>query len=344
MLPTPAPAGRTAAAAKVLHLLAYAESRGLPRATLIERYHLDPRVLTDVDGRVPLEVVTTLWEELPGLLQDPDMPLHLLAHAAAADPPLPVLLFRSSPTLGGALQRMVRYERLGYDVADEPTSELLVERDRATIRLNHERCAVHPPAGAVIYTMAAVLLLARESTGADVRPLSVATRFPEPRDRAPYEALFRAPLRFGAPRDEFSLRAADLRLPHPSASPILLSITERHAEAAMDQLPQGDPLLHRLRRDVRARLPDGELSLNQLCRPLGVSARTLQRRLEAEGTSLRRIIDEERRALALHHIKDPRRPLTDIAMLLGFSDQSAFTRAFARWTDRSPTEWRRALA
>lgn len=338
------PTGRTAAAAKALHLLAYAASRGLPRERVIARFNLDPAALADVDGRVPLHSLMAMWAELPGLLGDPDMPLHLLEHAANADPPLPVLLFMASPTLGEGLRRMVRYERLGYDVADEPTSELVLDGPVARILLHHERAAVLPPTGAVLYTLAGVLTLARAATGREIVPLSLQLRHEAPRDPEPYRAIFRCRPVFGADRDILTLRAADLALPHPEASRNLLAIAERHAEAALLALPLGDDLLTALRRVVRARLPDGELSLGELARPLGLSARTLQRRLEAEGTTLRRLLDEERRALALHHIQNPRTPLIDIAMLLGFADQSAFSRAFSRWTQRSPSDYRRALA
>lgn len=336
--------GRTAAAAKVQHLLAYAASRGLPREQAIRHFNLDPAALSDVDGRVPLHRLTAMWAELPALLGDPDMPLHLLEHAANADPPLPVLLFMASATLGDGLRRMVRYERLGYDVADRPTSELVIDGPVARVLLHHERAAVVPPTGAVLYTLAGVLILARAATGREVVPLSVQLRHEAPRDPEPYRLMFKCSPIFGAERDVLTLRAADLALPHPEASRTLLVIAERHADAALDALPLGDDLLTALRKIVRTRLPDGDLSLGDLARPLGLSARTLQRRLEAEGTTLRRLLDEERRVLALHHIQNPRTPLTDIAMLLGFADQSAFTRAFSRWTQRSPSDYRRALA
>ncbi len=335
--------GRTAAAAKALHLIAYAASRGLPREAVISRFNLDPAALADVDGRVGLHSLVAMWAELPGLLGDPDMPLHLLEHAADADPPLPVLLFMASPTLGDGLRRLVRYERLGYDVADQPTSELVIDGPVARVVLHQERAALVPPTGAVLYTLAGLLMLARVATGCEIEPLSVHLRHETPREIGPYQAIFRCRMVFGADRDVLTLRAADLALPHPEASRTLLVIAERHAEASLQALPLGDDLLTALRRVVRARLPDGDLSLGGLARPLGLSARTLQRRLEAECTTLRRLLDEERRMLALHHIQNPRTPLIDIAMLLGFADPSAFTRAFTRWTHRSPSDYRRAM-
>lgn len=318
--------------------------RGHDREALLARYALDPAVLADVDGRVPLTTVARMWNELPELLDDPDLPLGLLGHTAEADPPLPVLLFLASPTLGDGIRRMVLYERLGYDVAPEPVTELVVDGDRAHVVLHHERSAVDPPTGAVLQTLGALCLMARASTRTDVVPLEVRLRHPLPRDLGPYQALFRCPLVFGADRDRLTLAAADLALPHPGASPTLLAITDRHADQALAALPAGDDPVAAIRQAIRARLPDGTVVLADVAGVLGVSPRTLQRRLADEGTSLRRLVDEERRTLALRHIADARTSLVDLAFFLGFADQTSFTRAFSRWTARSPAEYRRTLA
>jgi len=336
------PATRTAAASNAVVLVAYAEARGMRRDEILARFGLDPAALDDVDGRVPLAALARMWSELPALLDDEDMPLHVIAQAAAIDPPLTVLVFLASETLGAALRRLERYQRVTLDVADENVSELVIEDEVAHIVLHHERSASPPPTGAVIDALIGVLTLARMATKQHIVPLAITLRHPTPSRPDAYRAAFGCPVTFGAPRDRMTLARADLALSHPDASRTLLGIVERHAESALAQLPQGSELIREVREAIRAGLPDGRVTLRHLASPLGMSARTLQRRLEAEGTSHRRLLDEERRALALHHISDPRVSLVDLAFRLGFADQSAFSRAFARWTARSPTEYRRA--
>jgi AraC-like DNA-binding protein len=338
-----APLGRSAAVWNILYLLAYAVDRGLTRATLIERFELEGAALEDVDGRVPIAIWARMWNELPALLGDPDMPLHVVKHAVMADPPLSVLFFLSSPTLGDAIQRMLRYQRVTFDLASEPASELLMDGEHAHLLLQHERVPFPLPTGALIDSALGILTLARLATGRDVVPVALTFRHPMPRRPEDYTTAFRCPVRFGATQDRLTLRRADLALVHPNASRTLLSIVERHAQRQLSELPRDEDLSSRLRRAIRARLPDGHLALSELAPSLGLSPRTLQRRLEAEGTSLRRLVDEERRALALHHIQDPRTSLVDIAFLLGFADQSAFSRAFSRWTSRPPKEYRERL-
>ena len=335
------PATRTAAASNAVALVAYAEARGMPRDEVLARFELDPAALDDVDGRVPLAALARMWEELPALLGDEDMPLHVIAHSGAIDPPLTVLVFLASETLGAALRRLERYQRVTLDVADENVSELVVEEELAHIVLHHERSAAPPPTGAVIDSLIGLLTLARMATKRQVVPLAITLRHPTPRSPDTYRAAFGCPITFDAPRDRMTLARADLDLPHPDASRTLLGIVERHAESALAQLPQGGELIRAVREAIRGGLPDGRVTLRHLAVPLGMSARTLQRRLEEEGTSHRRLLDEERRALALHHIADPRVSLVDLAFRLGFADQSAFSRAFARWTSRSPTDYRR---
>jgi AraC-like DNA-binding protein len=336
--------GRTAASWKAVFLIAYAKERGMPPEETMARFGLDPAAVADIDGRVPIHAIARMWNELPALLGDPDMPLNVLAAAARADPPLSVLIFLSSPTFGDALRRMVRYERLGYDLADKPTSDLLHEGDRVHLVQHPEQSPIAPPTGAVVQAAAAILMLARRATQREIAPLAAMFRHPRPKNIEPYRAVFAGPLTFDANEDRVTFAAADLLLPHPEASRTLLTIAERHADDTLAQLPSRDDFLTAVRRAIRARLPDGNIGLSDVAEPLGVSARTLQRRLNAEGTSLRRLVDEVRQSLALHHIQNKRTSLVEIAFLVGFADQSAFTRAFARWTSRSPTEYRRSLS
>ncbi len=335
---------RTTASHTVLYVMSYAASRGLARAALVSRFDIDAAALDDVDGRIPVTTLTRLWNELPVLLDDPDMPLHVLEHVVHVDPPLNLLVALSSPTLGDALRRLARYERLNFDLADEPVSELVLDGERAHIVLNHEKSTLVLPTGAFIDSCLALLMLARIATQQPVMPLEVRFRHPTPRRPEQYRAAFGCPVTFDAERDRMTLRAVDLQLPHPEASRTLLSITERHAEQLLSRLPTGDDFMLRLRHELRCALPEGGLTLAELARELGLGSRTLQRRLAAEGTSLRHVLDDERRGLALHYIHDARVSLVDIAFLLGFADQSAFSRAFSRWTSRSPSDYRRSAS
>lgn len=333
---------RTVAAWNVHYLVAFAEQRGLARDDLVRRFALDEEQLADVDGRLPLSTYTRMWDELPVLLDDEHMPLHVSRTAVGTDLPLNALIYLSAPTVRHGLERLLRYQRLTFDLADEPASEMIDTGDRVDLVFHHERTAIETPTGPAIDGFIGVLLMIGIATQRSVVPLAVRLRHPHPRDSAPYVEAFGCLPRFEAHADCLTLRREDVELPHVTPSPNLSVILARHADDLLSRLPT-DETTQRVHRLVRDRMTEGALDLSTIARDLGMSSRTLQRRLADAGVSLRSVIDEERRALAIRLIRDPKMSLVDIAYLLGFSDQTAFSRAFARWTHAPPTRYRRDL-
>lgn len=337
-----APEGRTVASWNIAYLFAYAQGRGLSRAQLAEHFAVDLAALDDMDGRIPLQTFVRMWDELPELVDDPDMPVHVCEYTSAIEMPLVGLLFLASRTLGDGFQQLERYQRITHDISEQPASGWVREGAVAHVVLYHERSAIAPPTGAVIDALLSMLRIAQMATGKLVTPLAVSLRHPRPSNPALYHEAFGCTVQFDATRDRMTLAASVLALPHLEPSRTLEQIASAYADAMVARLPTGDCPLSAARRVIRDRLPAGEISLAELSSALGVGKRTLQRRLEQSGTSLRALVDEERKARAIEYISRPKLSLSDIALLLGFSELSAFTRAFTRWTDVTPSEYRRA--
>lgn len=332
----------TVASWNIAYLFAYAQGRGLTRTQLAEYFEVDLHSLEDVDGRLPLATLVRMWNELPELASDPDMPLHVVEHVASEELPLLALLFLASPTLGDGFKQLERYQRITHDLSVEPASRWVRDGAVAHLELYHERSAIPPPTGAVIDALLGMLLIARMATGATIAPLAVSLRHPRPRNVAAYRSALGSNVQFDAERDRMTLAASDLALPHLEPSRTLARITAQYADAVLAGLPTDVGPLRAIRAALRERLPSGGVSLRELALALDMSKRTLQRRLEEAGTSLRVLVEEERKALALEYIKQQRLALSEIALLLGFSELSAFTRAFTRWTGAAPSEYRRA--
>ncbi len=102
-----------------------------------------------------------------------------------------------------------------------------------------------------------------------------------------------------------------------------------------------DPFLYELRLALRRSLPGGEVTVDRVAQALGVSRRTLQRRLEQRDSSFKQLLQSQREELSLHYLDDPRLAITEIALLLGYSDQASFSNAFRGWRGCSPSEYRR---
>ena len=146
-------------------------------------------------------------------------------------------------------------------------------------------------------------------------------------------------MRFNAPVNALLFARTDVTLPLPTAHPELAEVHERIAREHLQRLDPAQTC-HRARAVIIRHLPEGEPQRPKIATILGMSERTLHRRLAAERTSFQRLLDDTRRELAQHYLGQRNLSLADIAYLLGFSDQSSFFRAVRRWFGSSPRDYR----
>jgi AraC-like DNA-binding protein len=177
--------------------------------------------------------------------------------------------------------------------------------------------------------------------GAPILPLAVDFRHAAPADASEHARLFGVSPRFGVEVNAIEFDRATIEQPLASADPALSSVIERHAEALLAARPEpAETTANRVRRLLGAMLGEGEVSLAGAASRLRMSERSLQRRLAAEGVSFDAVLDELRRDLALRYLADARLAIAEVAYLLGYSEPSAFHRAFKRWTGETPAEAR----
>lgn len=159
---------------------------------------------------------------------------------------------------------------------------------------------------------------------------------------AEYEKLLGCPCTFNAPANRIVADIASLSLESQFRDPRLKKILEDHAQQVLQNLASGDELLARIRQFVLNELPNGVPSLKAVCDLVGQNERTFQRTLAKMGLNFQDLVDELRMNLALEYIRNDYNFL-DIAMMLGYSEQSAFHRAFKRWTGMPPSRYRKTL-
>lgn len=335
----PAPRARaegTVAVQVLKALLARAAAAGAPIAPPV-----DAAVLDDVDGRVPASIVRALWEELPRVCADDWFGLNLAEGAPDASLGIVAYVVQHAPTLGQGFVASVRYARLLQDVARcfvEPVAT-------GGLRFVQEPSpgGPTPPRHAVEFAFARAVLMARRSTGVEVTPAAVRFAFPRPRVVDRYRALFGARVTFGAARNELELDAASLKLPQREADEKLRALIEQRARALLERLGPTSDVSRRAAVAVGLAIQRGTVvDLGAVAKTLDLSARALQRRLAAEGRTFRALVDDARRELGKQHLADPGQSLAQVALLLGFSEQAAFHRAFVRWTGVTPGQFRHA--
>jgi AraC-like DNA-binding protein len=293
-------------------------------------------VLRDADARIPHATVVRLWAEAVRATGDEALGLHVAEHIRPGTFDLLEFAARANPTVGEGIRQLARYFRILHDAASVQLEE---HGDRAllTHALPPELGAL-PRAGAE-FVIGTWLTGLRQAVGRKFAPIDVRFRHPKPASTAEYERCFRAPVRFSQPINGITLPRSLLLEPLLRADPALSALLERYMREALAALPPPSSTSDRARHLLAAELPNA-LDCGALAARMGRSPRTLRRQLAAEATTFRRLFDELRRDLALRYLGDPQLAIGEIAFMLGFSEVSAFHRAFRRWRAMTPSEFR----
>lgn len=240
-------------------------------------------------------------------------------------------------TLGDALLRLERYQVSVYDV--NPAQVMPLSDGSVAIEWGVARGR---PGSLVDETaIASLVQLARDMTGRYWPVRAVSFVNPAPLDRRPYEDFFGGVVEFDAPVTRVVFEARYLRWPLRKSDPALLALLDQQADALLARVAAVPASVDAWRRSLLALIREGRPTLAGLARAHHMSPRSLQRRLAEEGHSFQALLDDTRRHLADAYLRDPGLELAEIALLLGYSEQSAFTRAFRAWTGLAPAQWRR---
>lgn len=292
------------------------------------------------EARVPLETYLRLWEVARERARHNTLGLQL-AEQQSSGTPWGVLgaTARHSRSLGEAIGYAVRYSRVLNEAGDVT---LAIEGEAARLRDGPQdrRCMWSRQAAEL--QLASYVLWGRSWTGVDWAPLSVSFQHAAPIDIREHRRVFRCPIQFRQPRNEIRFPARVLELPILGRSQLAFDESRRRAEAALDWQLRRDTLVTQVRRFVRRQAGGPDPSVEDAARALGLSTRTLQRRLSELDSSYTTVVDDVRRRTALELLRLRYLSVAEIAKRLGFSDAKAFRRAFRRWTGSSPRQYRAA--
>jgi AraC-like DNA-binding protein len=185
-----------------------------------------------------------------------------------------------------------------------------------------------------------LLTLVKDLTGKRLRLSAAWFQYVPPAQLTEYERLFQTELHFAQPINRLAFDARCLDWSVLSSNAALLPLFESYADTMLAALTPTQDYQQKVSQAIAQHLI-GELpTIQAIAYELAISVRHLQRELKAEGTSFQKLLDETRKKLALQHLKNPTTPIHDIAFLLGFSEPSAFNRAFKRWTGKTPGSYR----
>ena len=334
---------RTTSAAWVKGIRGLFEHVGLDVQELFSDAGLDMAALDNPDMRCPTDKVSHLWDlavqrscnAMIGIAEPPSSSLANFDVVGYA--------MMSCPNLLASLECLVRYLRM---VSEAAALELRAEGDEGaaySIALTLFGGAMAVPRQRYEFDLLTLLSFLHWISGRRFSPLFVELSYPEPTQPQRYHDAFQSPVRFNTGTNRLVLATADLRLPLPTHHP---SLEKFHAQFASQCLTRLDN--QRISRKVgdliAHKLLGWEPRREEIARLLCLGDRTLRRRLEEEGTSFQKILDDTRRELAQQYLVQQRYSVGEIAYMLGFADQGTLFRACRRWFDVSPKQYQARYA
>lgn len=323
----------------MLQLVELAAAHGHEPQALCRSAGISWHAVQNPDATIASAAVERLSLHVAKLIGDRNVGLHLAQRSsgpAQLDPGF--LMMMACGSLRESLQRM---ERMQTYWSDGASLQLLPLADGLCVR--HQQPGAQSEFSR-LSDEAALAKLAqgvRALVGPDARPRIVRFRHPRPADTREHAALFACELHFDAPHSELELSNDLLERPLPHANETYRSIFERQVDQALARLSTRSGLAADVREAARAALCSGHCSLASTARAMGIGARTLQRKLQTEGTSFGELIEALRRELAETYLAQDV-PIQEIAWQLGYKTPSAFHHAFKRWTGKTPNTLRAA--
>jgi AraC-like DNA-binding protein len=323
-------------------LLAFARARGLAVEPLVAQVGLPSTALSATAGKdaliTRLSSVTGLADALATGLRDEHVGLAIVDWVPRGSYGVAEFVVRSSPVLSNAFEQFVRYSAL---MAPSQRFAFEVQGDEA--RLHHsaltranalERHLNEYTTGVLVKTLRGL------APGVALKRVWFCTERPASLERL--TAWFGAgvELTFDQPDSGFAVASSALDTPVATGDPALNAYLDEHAAAALASRPRQGDLIDTLRATLREAVRAGEPSIERVAMRLNLSSRTLQRRLADLQASFQQVLDEVRFDLARAYLVDASLDLSQVAYLLGYSELRAFDRAFRRWAEQSPAEWR----
>lgn len=298
---------------------------------LLARIGLDAHRLNEPALRIPQRCYHDAWRHAEELSDDPAIGLRVVESFDLTKISLFTYLASASETPREAHGRAHRYTRLVHEALE---IELRVEGDRSICETSFRG---YETTRALADFAVGLLIKAAPTIVGTPPPMTACFRHSKPEYHEQYERVLSVPVRFDAHFNGISTPAAGLDRNLPHADPALCALLEEHADSLLANVPSISCFEDRVRHQIGAALPNGDATAEGIASGLGMSARTLRRRLREAGASHQQLLDEVRCELAERALARPDLSIGEVAYLLGFSDASAFHKAYRRWTGRSPT-------
>jgi AraC-like DNA-binding protein len=330
----------TVAASVVRALMEFAASRGANRTALSERSLIDPADLQNDDDRIALARYVALMRAGIELCNDPALALHFGESLDMTEIALPSMVGAFSQTLAEGFAQLNRYARLSVEVDGvESGNRFVLTHSAENLWLVDTRTNPNDFPELTESTFARMVCSYRRSLGEHQIVKAVHVTHAEPSYREEYDRIFRTPVFFGSDKNALLLAEAAIPQRPPFSSRPVHSVLTAHAEMLLERLELSKSARGRVEGLLVPILHSRDVSVDAIARKLGLSRQTLFRQLKAEGVTFQQVLDELRFKTALRYLNGEKASIRRTARLIEFSEPSAFSRAFKRWTGFSPRSY-----
>ena len=315
----------SASTAAILYKLM--ESYGLDSEAIYNAEGISKEDFKNPDKRINYSTMHGLWEKAETLIAQPCFGLRAVKIWRPSDLSALGYAWLASSSLRTALNRLNRYSRIATDFY---TLELSEQGDRFILEFDFkDKTTLLTPQ--VDASMAIVLEMCRINYIDPLNPLAVSLNHSTNTCQSEYYAYYRCPIDFAQTANKIALPLDVIDKVLPSSNPYLAQLHDQIMVKYLSVLDK-ESIIDQTKKIIADLLPSGELSDHKVSDTLHLSSRSLQRRLNDNGTTFKQLLREVREELAYEYLLRKDYSLSEIAFQLGFSEQSSFTRAFKHWT------------
>ncbi len=331
----------TVSAGYARSILDFAVSRGAARDALLEASGIESARLEDPDNRVPFEKMKTLVRAAARACDDPAFFLHFGARSLFVEMSIVGLICHAAETMAEAFVQMNRYAKLVVEVDGHESGErfALVPDPNGVWIVDRRRNPNDFPE-LTDSTFARFICEVARYFGDFPFAKLVHVTHAAPAYRDEYEKVYKVPVIFESDRNALLIDPTWLSLKTHKPNRYVFGIFSDHARALLTSLENSKSIRGKVEAALIPMLHTGELGMDHVARAMGVSRTSLYRKLKAEGVGFDELLDDLRRRMALHYLNGEKVSVNETAYLVGFSEPSAFSRAFKRWTGTSPGQFK----
>lgn len=329
---------QTGISAWVLAIVKALDDAGVESDQLLESIGIPPDKVNDLNERFSQDQVTDLWEAAVSATGDDYFGLKVAQFVRPSTFHVVGYAMACSENLKRATERFSRSARL---ISDSATIDFNIAGENAVMRVELNPEGRRPFYHTIDTIIAGYFLLCEWIQGDKIHPIRVGFRHPSPPSSKKYEEIFHCPVLFDQAHNNITFRLADLENPIASANEELAMVLDDMTSKYMS-LRFKSRFSTKVRGTLSTHLPRGEPKKAEVAKELGMTERTLLRRLREENTTFQELLYRLREELAYDYLRQDSITIDTISVQLGFSSSSAFSRAFLRWTGERPSDWRQS--